>query len=130
VTLDDVLHGEVVPGVHVLDDPIDPSDAAERVRARGWTMFHVDGSVVVDKRSFLAAMAEGCGFPKWFGHNWDALADALRDLSWAPAPGYVVLVDHSARYRAHTDWPLVTEIFDDVVSRWAEDITPFFFLVR
>ncbi|MGW2997195.1 barstar family protein, partial [Streptomyces sp. NPDC001193] len=26
--------------------------------------------------------------PSWFGGNWDALADALIDLSWLPrAPG-------------------------------------------
>lgn len=130
MTLDDVLRGEVLPGVHLLDDPIDPFDAAERVRGRGWTMFHVDGSTAVDKRSFLTAMATGCGFPAWFGHNWDALSDALRDLSWAPAPGYVVLIDHSARYRAHRDWAHAAEIFDEAVRRWAQDITPFFVLVR
>lgn len=129
-TLDGVLRGEVLPGIHVLDDPIDPFDASERVRDRGWTMFHVDGSTAVDKRSFLAAMATGCGFPQWFGHNWDALSDALRDLSWVPAPGYVLLIDHSARIRAHRDWALVTEIFDEAVSRWARDIIPFFVLVR
>ena len=130
MTLDDVLRGEVAPGVHLLDDPVDPADAAEQVRERGWRMFHVDGTTVVDKRSFLAAIASGCRFPTWFGHNWDALADALGDLSWAPAAGYVVLFDHSVRYRTHADWLLVSEIFDEVVGRWAQDITPFFVLVR
>ncbi len=129
-TLDDVLRGEAVPGVHALDDAVDPIEAATRVRDRGWHMFHVDATAVVDKRSFLAAMASGCGFPTWFGHNWDALTDALTDLSWAPAPGYVVLFDHAERYRHHPDWALVTEIFDEVVGRWARDITPFFVLVR
>ncbi len=130
MTLDDVLHGEAVPGVHVLDDPVDPVVAAERVRERGWHMFHVDGTTVVDKRSFLAAMATGCGFPTWFGQNWDALTDTLRDLSWAPAAGYVVLIDHSARYRTHADWALVTEIFDEVTGHWAQAIVPFFVLLR
>jgi len=130
MTLDEVLDGAVLPGVHDLDDPVDAGEAAARVGDRGWRMFHVDGSTVVDKRSFLAAMAAGCGFPAWFGQNWDALADALADLSWAPAPGYVLLFDQSQRYRAHADWTLVSEIFDEVVGRWAREITPFFVLVR
>ena len=130
MTLDDVLRGDAVPGVHLLDDRVDPVEAAERVRERGWLLLHVDATRAVDKRSFLTAIAEGCGFPTWFGHNWDALADALRDLSWAPAAGYVVLIDHSERYRTHADWGLVTEIFDEVTGHWAQDIVPFFVLLR
>lgn len=35
----------------------------------------------LDKASVLNAFAEGLGFADWFGHNWDALVDALRDLT-------------------------------------------------
>ncbi len=34
----------------------------------------------VDKHSALVAFAEGLGLPDWFGHNLDALADAVREL--------------------------------------------------
>ncbi len=34
----------------------------------------------VDKATVLAAFAADLDLPDWFGHNWDALLDALRDL--------------------------------------------------
>jgi RNAse (barnase) inhibitor barstar len=36
-------------------------------------------------------------FPEYFGWNWDALSDCLRDLSWCPADRYVVLIDRAER---------------------------------
>jgi Barstar (barnase inhibitor) len=44
------------------------------------------------------ALADVGGFPDYFGHNWDALLDFLRDLSWIKAKRVVVL---------HTDVPLI-----------------------
>lgn len=43
------------------------------------------------KKALLARVAEALAFPSWFGGNWDALEDALKDLSWHEAPGHVVL---------------------------------------
>ncbi|MEO7131090.1 MAG: barstar family protein [Dermatophilaceae bacterium] len=32
------------------------------------------------KAAVLTEFATALGLPEWFGHNWDALLDALRDL--------------------------------------------------
>lgn len=37
------------------------------------------------KPALLDAVAGALAFPAWTGRNWDALADALMDLSWLPA---------------------------------------------
>jgi hypothetical protein len=37
------------------------------------------------KQELLDAVADAFAFPAWTGRNWDALADALGDLSWLPA---------------------------------------------
>jgi len=37
---------------------------------------------VHSKRELLASIASGLRFPDWFGSNWDALDESLRDLSW------------------------------------------------
>lgn len=129
-TLDEVLRGAVEPGVHLLDDLTDAFDLDEQVGGRGWLLFHLDGAGVVDKESFLQAIAGACHFPKWFGHNWDALADALGDLSWAPAAGYVLLYDGHEHYRTHPDWVTVVRIFEETVARWTEAGTPFYVLLR
>ncbi|TAH45817.1 MAG: barnase inhibitor [Betaproteobacteria bacterium] len=46
------------------------------------------------KAELLARIATAMRFPAWFGHNWDALADCLTDLSWMPAPSYVLELRH------------------------------------
>ena len=38
---------------------------------------------------------EAFQFPDYFGWNWDALSDCLRDLSWMPAERYIVIIDHA-----------------------------------
>lgn len=43
------------------------------------------------KAELLDALGQGLEFPGWVGQNWDALADALGDLSWLP-PGPKVVV--------------------------------------
>ena len=92
--------------------------------------FVVDCSVVSDKVSFLAAVADAGQFPEWFGHNWDALADSLGDLSWAAAPGYVWLLDHHEGYASSVEWPLVREVFESTSRGWAHDGVPFVVLLR
>lgn len=64
----------------------------EATQDAGFTLFELDLAHVHNKGELLAAMAEMIGAPEWFGKNWDALADALGDLSWRPAPGYVLLL--------------------------------------
>ena len=44
------------------------------------------------KQDLLRALAEGLKFPPYFGHNWDALEECLRDLSWLPAGQPVEIV--------------------------------------
>lgn len=36
------------------------------------------------KQKLLRILAQQFQFPAYFGHNWDALEECLRDLSWLP----------------------------------------------
>lgn len=45
------------------------------------------------KEALLDELYRTLRFPDYFGHNWDALEDCIRDLSWLP-PGPVVLMHH------------------------------------
>lgn len=59
----------------------------------GMPLLEADLSAVGSKGEFLAALAQAIQAPEWFGNNWDALADALDDLSWlGDVPGYVLLL--------------------------------------
>jgi hypothetical protein len=39
---------------------------------------------VSGKAGLFAVLTPELSLPGWFGHNWDALVDGLRDLSWIP----------------------------------------------
>jgi RNAse (barnase) inhibitor barstar len=52
-----------------------------------------------DKDELLQRLALSLQLPPTFGHNWDALADCLRDLGWMPAWGYVLLFEHAGELR-------------------------------
>lgn len=77
-------------GVYRLNCTLDDLRAA--AQDAGFALIEVDLAAAHNKGALLAALAERIGAPEWFGNNWDALADALGDLSWNPAPGYVMLL--------------------------------------
>ncbi len=59
--------------------------------------FYIEGDAaeVSSKESLLDLLADILKFPEYFGCNWDALEECLRDMEWLPAKGYVVVL-HSA----------------------------------
>ena len=54
----------------------------------------------VDRHSAFVAFAEGLGLPDWFGHNLDALVDALRELADTEGRPIEVVWDGAARLQA------------------------------
>ena len=64
---------EAGPGVHRTDGS--SADVAADARSHGITPYVVEDIDEID-----AVLR----FPDWYGHNLDALADCLRDLSWLP----------------------------------------------
>ncbi len=80
---------EADPPVRVLDDDssLPGEGGAGEIRAR------VSGSGIADDASLFSALAAALCFPSWFGANWDALLDCLRDLgAGGQAPAAVTLV--------------------------------------
>lgn len=70
------------------------------------------------KSTLLTEFANKLKFPSYFGHNWDALDECLRDLSWLPCSGYVILItDAEELLRANED---DYATFVDVVSSAGE----------
>ncbi len=74
------------------------------------------------KAELLAALASAGNFPDYFGENWDALQDCLRDLSWIRNRKVVVV---------HSDLPLhgnpaecrtYLEILQTTLADWTESV--------
>ncbi len=90
-------------------------------------IFEADLSAVQSKGELLAAIAQAVKAPDWFGANWDALADALADLAWRPAAGYVLLLRNGGDTLGLSDAEhhIVMEIFSSTTAFWKSQGKPF-----
>lgn len=55
------------------------------------------------KEKLLSVLATKLRFPSYFGHNWDALEECLRDLSWLGDQRRVVIVHEAFPFSAAGD---------------------------
>ncbi|MFD4633118.1 barstar family protein [Streptomyces sp. NPDC058284] len=93
----------------------------DAARGAGWTTATLSLAGVTDKAAFMERCARGLGLPDWFGRNWDALADCLTDLSWAPrANGRLLVVSGWQEYArgAPGEWRIAQEVFSAAVEHW------------
>ena len=91
--------------------------------------FHVNLKDARNIPGFIRAMKRDLGFPEWFGINLDALNDCLTDLSWHPAPGYVILLDGLSSLSATpTSFAAFNQVLASAVEEWKSRDVPFWVL--
>ena len=96
--------------------------------AASFALFDADLKGVKGKQNLLNALAAAAAFPPEFGVNWDALADALCDLSWCgEAAGYVLLLRNVSDTfgLSANDREIVQDILADTVVYWQQRKKPF-----
>jgi hypothetical protein len=101
-------------------------------RDAGLIVFEAQLQGVKGKQNFLNALAVAAHLPAEFGGNWDALADALCDLSWCDSPstaspGYVLLLRNASISLGLSvnDREIAQDIFADTVLYWQQRNKPF-----
>lgn len=117
-------------GVHAVDARAD-ADYLDAARALDFAAVAIDFAGCTGKDDAIARIAAALGFPAWFGRNWDALADCLGDLSWWPASGYVLLLDHAGGWRdADPDgFATLLGVLGDAAAAWSAQRIPFWALL-
>jgi len=112
-------------------DACDSDAMAEAAETLDYTVLRIDLADGLDKASVLALLGEALQFPDWVGGNWDALADAVTDLSWLPANGYLLLLEHASAWRAHAngDFDVLVDILNEAATSWARQGTAFWTLL-
>lgn len=95
--------------------------------AAGFALLDTDLKGVKGKQNLLNALAVAARFPSGFGVNWDALADALCDLSWHQANGYVLLLRNASDTLglSANDREIALDILADTVVYWRQRNKPF-----
>ena len=125
VDLEALFSGAPAPAPVALDPPVPVDDLVEAAAGRGWATLVV---TVGDKAATLEAFAEAGRFPDWVGRNWDALQDALGDLSWlGPVDGYLVVLRGTAGVEPD---PVLDSVLARAATEWADRGTPFVTVVE
>lgn len=89
-----------------------PHDAA--LRSLGIHLATIDGASISTKRGLFEALQAALQFPDYFGFNWDAVNECLRDLnSWIPAPAYLLRIDGGIHL-----WKTAPELAGALVESW------------
>ncbi len=93
----------------------------------GFCCAHINLHDCESKDELMRRFASVLEFPEDFGGNWDALADCLGDLSWLAAKGYVLGLQHSQDYRAHSrhDYATLVSVLEDAADAWRGQGVPF-----
>ncbi len=84
-----LLEAEPPVRVGVKGEPLPPETTGE-LRAA------IDAAGIGDEGELFSAFASVLSFPDWFGGNWDALLDCLRDVGGDERPAAVTLVVEDA----------------------------------
>ena len=131
--LGNLLSGGRPPGVYRLPARTDPATVAAQAEKTGWQFFRLNGRDLASTSDFLRASAETFGLPGYFGNNWDALEESLRDLAWAPAEhGYLVLVEDAGHFAsaAPDDFRIALDILRSAADYWRGTPTPMAILLQ
>jgi len=81
----------------------------------------LDLSTARDKADLLRGLARALDFASDFGHNWDALADALQDLSWLQSSRIALELTGGEAFQRNAPeaWRTALEIFRDAATYWS-----------
>ena len=92
--------------------------------------FHIlDGKEIIDECKLLESLNRFFNFPDYFGWNWDALEECLRDTDIIVDPGYFIFFDNPIHIILYSQG--VLETFIDIiihVTRYLSTEGKFFYL--
>ncbi len=102
--------------------------ARQRLEAAGLALFDLRGDAARSDRELLQRLGEAMDFPDYYGGNWDAAEECLRDLDeWRPAPGYVLFIHDADRLWRHCPRPagMLVESWLGAAEAWSRQAVPF-----
>lgn len=89
-------------------------------RGSGFRTATINAEQTSSKKELLSAFAVTLKFPDYFGHNWDALEECVRDLSWLP-PSNLLLVFENADLLLNLgakDFTVLISILGEATFAW------------
>ena len=105
---------------------------ARTAQSAGLAVVQIDLNGIGHKAALLDRLAQALSFPEWFGNNWDALNDCLTDLSWLPAGGWMIILEHSnvMAKRNPKLFETAVEVLQSAGDYWRQSGKPFWVLLH
>jgi hypothetical protein len=84
------------------------------------TVRFVRGQRCLDEARLFQEWAAAFQFPYYFGHNWDAFHECIRDLDWMPADAYVAVVTNVDKMLPEDpdSFRILVELLEDSAQYW------------
>ena len=123
--------GAKLPGVYVVDSQQAARELTRQATAAGFIAGWIDAAANDTKAAFLAESARELHFPDYFGHNWDAFNDCVRDLGYMPGNGVVIVVDQFDRFAGHDpqQWSIALNVLREAASDSRREGNPIYVLL-
>jgi hypothetical protein len=116
-----------LPGFRFLNAPVGEPNVLQELEERGFFVAAIDGGSVNSDTALFHVLGQAFNFPDYFGENWDAFEECIRDLEWVPAAGYICVVrDTETFFRvAPRTAGMLLEIWAHASVKWSKEQTPF-----
>jgi len=76
---------------------------------------------LANKEALLAWYAKDLRFPSYFGANWDAFNDCIRDLSWVAASNIIIVHGDLPMAGRLSDQDIYLDVLANAVLDWKDD---------
>jgi len=112
------------PSVLVVDARSTTSLAEVMPPSGSMAVAHLDGSSMVEADDVFGLFSSALKFPVYFGWNWDAFSDCLRDMSWYPSDRYLIVIDNAEKILLGSaeEREILFSILRRAVHEWANPL--------
>jgi hypothetical protein len=120
------------PGVFVAESSDTALNFAAEAMDDGLFVAWIDGERIAGEADFLIEAARTLRFPDYFGHNWNAFEECIRDLEWLPARGYVLVLAGYERFARNDprNWKIGLDVLKEAVNAWGRTDTPMYVVLQ
>lgn len=94
--------------------------AKQSAKQSKFQVFHLEGQSITNRDLYFQKIADLFQFPDYFGHNWDAVADCLTDLSWEEGDRILIVYSHSQGLSEEHDWEIAIRIWANTIEFWGQ----------
>jgi barstar (barnase inhibitor) len=109
----------------------DARELSRAAAAAGLMVVYVDIGHAHDRDDFLVHASRALRIPERFGSDWNAFTGALRDMSWLPAQGWVLILEKSKHFcggHGH-EFKDTMDAMTEVSAHWRAQDKPFWTLI-